>query len=357
MKRVTMTDIAREAGVSKNTVSLALRNDSQIPPRTRERIQRIADDMGYQRNPIVAHLMTQLRSGQNAGPKATLALINANKDKFAFQQHPTIPTYVAGCKRRAQHLGYTFDTFWLHDPELDGERLNRILHARGIRGIIIVGLMNTNRLPRAFAPTWDAYPCVVTGVRTREPALPFACTDHHIIALRAFEKALELGYQRPALVLDKTIDDLVEGRFTAGYQIGQSSLPQRKRLKPFYQVTAAKSDPSLFKQWLDREKPDVIFTLYNVVRLWLSNLNFRVPEDIGLIQLEWRKDRPEWSGMKQHNDHAGEAAVDMVISMIHSGEVGVPEYPKATLIGGSWTDGTTTRSLIQSIEAERQLAN
>lgn len=35
MKRVTMTDVARRAGVSKNTVSLALRNDPQIPEATR----------------------------------------------------------------------------------------------------------------------------------------------------------------------------------------------------------------------------------------------------------------------------------------------------------------------------------
>ncbi len=35
----TMTDIARRAGVSKNTVSLALRHDPQIPAATRARIR------------------------------------------------------------------------------------------------------------------------------------------------------------------------------------------------------------------------------------------------------------------------------------------------------------------------------
>jgi Transcriptional regulators len=343
MKRISMNDIAREAAVSKNTVSLALRNDPQIPERTRMRIQKIADKLGYQRNPIVANLMAQLRSDSNSGPRATLALINANADRHALKEHPTIPTYVAGCKRRAKHMGYSFDTFWLHDPELNTERLNRILKARGIRGIIVVGLMNTNHLPDDYMPTWESYPCVVTGVRTRQPALPFACTDHHIIALRAFEHALELGYQRPGLVLDKTIDALVEGRFTAGYQIGQSRLPAANRLKPFYDVTSSQSALEQFAKWLAREKPDVIFTLYNVVRQWLKALNYSVPEDIGLIQLEWREDRPEWAGMNQHNDRAGEAAVDMVISMIHSGESGVPEFPRATLIGGTWTDGITVK--------------
>jgi LacI family transcriptional regulator len=340
-----MSDIGLQAGVSKNTVSLALRNDPQIPESTRRRIQGIAAALGYQRNPVVAQLMAQLRSDAFSGSKATLALINAHTDLDAFNNHPTIPTYVSGCKSRAAHLGYGLDPFWLHDPDLNGERLNRIFKARGIRGIVVVGLMNSNRLPERFSQTWENYPCVVTGVRTRQPALSFACTDHHIIALRAFEKAVELGYRRPGLVLDETIDHLVEGRFTAGYRIGQNALPRKDRLNPFYQVLAAKTNPLLFRRWLDKEKPDVIFTLYNSVRAALESFGYRIPDDIGLIQLEHRDDRPEWAGMNQHNGHAGEAAVDMVIGMMHSGESGVPSFPRATLIGGTWVDGKTVKPM------------
>jgi len=344
MKRVTMTDIARKAGVSKNTVSLALRNNRQIPDVTRRRIRKIAGEMGYRRDPVVAHLMARLRSDAARVPKATLALINANEDREALTAHPTIPTYVGGCRTRAAHLGYGLDTFWLHDPELNGTRLNRILKARSIRGVILVGLMHSNRLPESFSQTWECFPCVVTGVLTRQPALSFASTDHHIIALRAFEKALDLGYRRPGLVLDATIDHLVEGRFTAGYRTGQNTLPAARRLKPFYPSGSSGTIPAAFRQWLEKEKPDVILTLYNSVRSWLEGLGLRVPADIGLIQLEHRRDRPDWAGMNQHNELCGEAAVDMVVGMIHSGESGVPPFPRATLIGGSWVDGKTVRS-------------
>ena len=345
MKRVTMSTIGEKAGVSKNTVSLALRNDPQIPEATRQRIKQIADELGYQRNPTVAHLMAELRSGSNTGLKASLALLNANQDKQAFSRHPTIPTYVEGCQRRAKLMGYSLDNFWLHDPDLDGRRLHQILKARGIRGVVIVGLMHSNRLPQAFNEIWENYPCVVTGVRTRKPALSFACTDHHIIALRAFENALARGYQRPGLVLDQKIDQLVEGRFTAGYRIGQTALPPQQRLIPFNRVVEAKENLSLFQEWFTREKPDVIFTLYNQVYDWMEALGYSIPEQVGLIQLEHRAAAPEWAGMSQHNDVCGEAAIDMVISMIHSGESGVPPYPRATLISGSWVDGKTVRPL------------
>lgn len=342
-KKVTMADIAREVALSKNTVSLALRNDPQIPESTRKRINACAERMGYQRNPVVAHLMAELRASAETNPTATLALINVNEDGQALASHPTIPTYVFGCKTRANRLGYGIDTFWLHDPELNSKRLHQILKARSIRGIILVGLMNQNQLPPDYGDIWNQYPCVVTGVRTRQPALPFACSDHHILTLRAFEKAIELGYRRPALVLDRTIDQLVEGRFTAGYQIGQNSIPRSQRIKPFYHVKEATQNPALFKNWLEQSNPDVIFTLYNVVRTWLQQCHKKIPEDIGLIQLEWRTDHPEFAGMNQHNDRVGEAAVDMVVSMIHNGEYGVPAYPRATLIGPTWVHGSTVR--------------
>lgn len=339
-----MLDVARTAGVSKNTVSLALRNDPQIPPATQKRIAKIAGDLGYTKNPTVGHLMAQLRAGAAKGHKATLALINANEDREAFRRHPTIPNYVAGCRRAAARQGYSLDEFWLHDPRLDGARLVRILRARKIRGAVIAGLMESNQLPARFRSLWESFPCVVTGVRTRDPALSFCCTDHHILALRAFEKALELGYRRPGLVLDDVIDHLVEGRFTAGVLIGQQALPRKQRVAPFYQVTQARENTGLFRAWFEKEKPDVILTLYHAVRRWIEDAGWKVPERIGLIQLEWREDHPDWAGMHQHNDEGGEAAVEMVIGMIHNHEHGVPLFPRATLIGSTWMNGSTILS-------------
>ncbi|MFT4176744.1 MAG: LacI family DNA-binding transcriptional regulator [Luteolibacter sp.] len=343
MRKISMLDVAKEAGVSKNTVSLALRNDPQIPIATRRRIGEIAKKMGYTRNPTVGHLMAQLRSGVSTGHQATLALVNAHSDANAFQTHPTIPNYVAGCHRGAEQQGYSLDEFWMHDPELDGERLVRIMRARRIRGAIITGLMNHNQLPERFRPLWETFSCVVTGVRTRAPALSFSCVDHHMLALRAFEKAIELGYSRPALVLDEVIDNLVQRRFSAGVFVAQMALPKKQRVTPFYNVSGAREKPELFYAWLDKEKPDVILTLYHVVHRWLTEAGWKIPEDIGLIQLEWRKDHADWAGMHQHNEEVGEAAVDMLIGMLHSNEYGVPVFPRATLIGSTWIDGGTVR--------------
>jgi DNA-binding LacI/PurR family transcriptional regulator len=337
-----MAEIASAAGVSKNTVSLALRESPRISAETRRRIAEIAESMGYRLNPTVAHLMAQLRQNRSPGFQATLAMINACEAADAFTTHPTIPRYVHGCRKRALQLGYQLDEFWLHEPAMPLARWQSIFRARNIRGIVIVGLMQQNRLPSALAPLWDEFPAVVTGVRTRDPALSFSCSDHHTLALEAFEKAIALGYRRPALVLDGVIDKLIDGRFSAGFLTGQNRLvPMRRRTRPFYEVAAARENLAVFSEWLEQNKPDVIFTLYHELRHWLEQLGMNVPADIGLIQYEWRCDHGDWAGMEQRNDLVGEAAMDMLISMVHHNERGVPENPRATMIGCQWVDGTT----------------
>jgi LacI family transcriptional regulator len=340
-----MAEVAKALGISKNTVSLALRGSSRVAAETRERITQKAEKMGYRVNPTVAHLMAQLRQSRAPGYQATLAIINAHRKPDSFTRHATIPAYVDGCRRRAQQLGYQLDEFWLYEPGMTVARWRSIFNARNIRGIIVVGLMQRNRLPAHMAELWEEFPTVVTGVRTRDPALSFACSDHHALALEAIEKAIRLGYQRPALVLDRVIDDLTEGRFTAGFLTGQSRLvADSKKTVPFYDVAAARGDPVVFSNWLKANQPDVIFTLYHEVKRWLIELNLRIPEDIGLIQYEWRPDHADWAGMDQRNDLVGEAALDMIASMVQHNQRGVPSQARATMIGSRWIDGRTTRS-------------
>lgn len=343
MPTVTMAHVARELGLSKNAVSLALRRDPQIPAPTRERVLAAARKLGYTLNPVVSQLMSELRRPGERRRSHALALINAYPSRDALRRHPTIPTYVEGCRRRATFHGYGLDPFWLHDPDLDGPRLNRILRARGIRGVIVVGTMDDPHLPEPFRETWAAHACVVTGVRTHDPTLSFCCVDHHALVLEAMENVRRLGYQRPALAIDRGIDRLVDGRFSAGMMIAQQAIPRGQRTATFHDVERARAEPALFHRWLAREKPDVILTLYKAVRRWVEGCGLRVPKDIGLVQLEHLRDHADWAGMDQHNDLTGEAAVDMVIGLLHNHEVGIPAHPRATLVEASWVPGPTVR--------------
>jgi LacI family transcriptional regulator len=115
------------------------------------------------------------------------------------------------------------------------------------------------------------------------------------------------------------------------------------RIPGFHTVEAARADQTMFASWLRTHKPDVLFTLYNFVRPWVEALGLQVPRDIGVIQLELRRGTEDWAGMDQHNDLTGEAAIDMLVGMLHNNEIGTPAYPRATLISGTWVPGKTVR--------------
>lgn len=341
MKHVSMTDVARCVGVSKNAVSLALRNDPQIPESTRQRVRQAATELGYTANPVVSELMAELRKGSQAKYRHNFALINGNQDSDSFLKHPTIPDYVMGCRRRAAQLGYGLDEFWLHDPDLGAERLKSILRARGIRGALVIGMMKENRLPPSFDTLWSGFAAVVTGVRTHAPTLSFACVDHHALVIEAMERIYERGIRRPALVIEGVIDRLVGGRFTAAFEYAVKSLPPANRLAPFLKVDANRESPEVFSDWLVKRRPDAILTLHTVVEEWVTAAGLRIPQDIGLVQLECRRGCGDWAGMEQHNDLTGEAAVDLVVSLTTAGKEPLSHSPRGILITPTWKDGRT----------------
>ena len=54
--RATINDIARQAGVSKTTVSFAFNNPSKISQETYARIMSIAQELGYVPDPVARTL-------------------------------------------------------------------------------------------------------------------------------------------------------------------------------------------------------------------------------------------------------------------------------------------------------------
>ena len=81
MKYTTIIDIAQALGISKSTVSRALRGDKQnVSKETRERILAMAKKMGYTRNELAVNLRKQ--STRTIG----------NADSFLYEFHYLCPT-------------------------------------------------------------------------------------------------------------------------------------------------------------------------------------------------------------------------------------------------------------------------
>lgn len=98
MKRVTIADVAKKAGVSKSTVSYALSNKRSISEETRIRIQSAIDELGYRPNAVAKQLRMQ-EMGKRIG--FVLPLVTTELTRLEIK-------FIAGASRVTNQLGYIF---------------------------------------------------------------------------------------------------------------------------------------------------------------------------------------------------------------------------------------------------------
>jgi LacI family transcriptional regulator len=334
--RATLQDVADRAGVHRSTVALALREHPRIPVATRRRIQAIAKKVGYQLNPLVAALMQARRTGRPV-KHVSLAYVTNYPTRYGWRpQHHDRPDFFPGAVLRAKDFGYKLEHFWLAEPGMTPERFGEILRARSIHGLII------GRLPpgqHELALDWSRFSTVALGMTLRSPKLHHVTENHFETAWTAMQQCIDRGYRRVGFVYSEANDSpRVGDRWHGAYLCQQERFPAQQRLP---MCPGMPTDEATFVQWFKAHRPDALLVnhIAPVIR-WLTNLRVRIPQDVGLVELE---DRPENNGAGVYYDPSkiGGLAVEMLIGLMHRNETGVPANPHEVLLTGEWREGVT----------------
>jgi DNA-binding LacI/PurR family transcriptional regulator len=218
-------------------------------------------------------------------------------------------------------------------------RLAKILQARNIRGVLVIGSDLGRVIRDDLDPIWKQSAAIIMGVRPLHPQLSFASNDQFSTTVQAIRQILELGYERPGLCLMSLVNDWVERRFSGGFHACRELLRPENCIPGFAFLPDAEAR---FKAWVKQHRPDVIVTVHIEILAWVKSMGLRVPEDIGIVHLD-KTPEMEWAGMEQHNRDVGRAAVDMLIGQLHRNEYGVPPFQKGTFVTSSWIFGPTVR--------------
>lgn len=342
-----MGAVAKEAGVAKSTVSLALRNDPRVAEAQRRRIQKLASKMGYQTNALVARLMAEMRRARKQRHVATLAVINAIPLEHAHKKISHMENLVDGIRQRSEQLGYTLDHFLLLDPKVRPDRLARILQARGIQGVAIYGIWNESDL-HGCQPIWDQFPCVTIGFRLKTPPLNFVEIDHYASAMSACDRLRSLGYQRTGIVLTQWLDEVMEHRLIAGYRssfrVGEEHAPILLLDNPDPDGRTLAKSKRRFFEWIRKYRLDSFICISKYLLDWVKEMGIGVPKEMGAILLDLpREFRGIAAGMETPQEWSGMIAVDMLVGQIHRSERGVPAFQRGTLVESQWRPGPTVR--------------
>ncbi len=196
---VTMSDVAAAAGVAQSTVSRIL-NDTPAPisvsDETRERVRRIARELGYRPHPIA-------RALRGAPTMLLGAIVRDITDHFFAG---AIEALSLECKAR----GYSVVLGHARATEDEALRLTAVLEARQCDAIALLGDFTAEQ--RLVDDLHGAHARVVGVWHGAAAALPFPTVgvDNHAGVLAAVSHLAELGHTRIGYVGGPSLGDQKE---------------------------------------------------------------------------------------------------------------------------------------------------
>jgi LacI family transcriptional regulator len=333
----TLRTLARDLGLSRTTVSDALRGSARVDPRTAERVRRAAEAAGYRRNPLAGALMSELRRSRGGEFRGVLAAVDfheAQRPEGAAAYHGKL---AQGLGERAAELGFKLERFTAGTEGLSVPRLGSILQSRGISA---VALLPSWVPPDLSALDWTHFTGVYTDYLIERPRLHAVCSDQYRSLLGALRQLRARGYRRPGLYLQRRQDERLQFRWSAAFRAFQETLPRADRTRPL--VVEAYAQPA-FTTWFQRERPDVVLSHHSPAIGWMEAAGARLPKTHGFACLNLDMAGRPCAGLDLQPSLLGARAAELLIAQLQRNETGIPAWPSTTMISARWTEGPTLR--------------
>ncbi len=339
-RRPTLKDVAREAGFHVTTISLALRNHASIPEATRTRIKAIADQLGYEVNPVFHALSRFRKSGRVRAPAPRIAYIENYGASTGFQRSVHMQQILEGARRQAGVLGYELDLLSLGEDDMDAHAIAAHLAEHTITGIVIGAFIPGFA---ELALNWDDYSVVKIHSRHTEPDVTVVANDQLREVRLAFRRLTALGYKRIGLAIGRADEDGCGHRHSAGFLMEQATVPLEQRVPPLMFSYYASSEmlAGTLGRWVRRHDIDVVMCNWKNTREMLETTGLSVPDQVAWACLCLTSADPQTAGMRPNLDLVGERAVSILVSKLKSTERGTPEFPSSIYVQSSWQDGAS----------------
>lgn len=329
---VTLKEVAARARVSLATVSYALRHHPKIPAETQQRVAEVARGLGYRPNPRVASLMAHIRGGQARAHRERIAFVWVHTTREQARENPFLKNVFAGARERATQMGFALEEFWTNDPGITDQRLEQILRARGIVGVVL-SPVTTAETAITLGWDWRHFSAAVIGNVTWTPELHHA-GHHHFLAMRmALAELAKLGYERPAALIESTVHERNKHAYLASFLAHHSRPAAARKLVR----VVARGDAHDLGPWLRGTRADALIVshtdLLDLPGVATGARALRLPR----VTLYWADETPrDIGGIDQCQDRVAGHAIDLVAAQLNANETGVPDLPRIMLFPGKW---------------------
>ena len=327
-KRVTIKQVAKEAGVSTQTVSRVTNNRPDVAPETRQRVLDVIERLGYQPSALARSLIRQ-RSH-------TLGVVSAGLKYIGPSRA------LSGITAQAELMGYSLLLKEL--PEFDTSDVEPILDAllaRQVDGIIWavaeVGSNHdwlTNRLYDVPAP-------IVFLTMQQRPDLSIVSVDNHLGGRIATEYLLQQGYRHIGHIAGP-LDWWESRQRKAGWQDALSEIHVYAGDVQWVEGNwSSESGEKAIRQLLDQyPEMDAVFVANDQMALSVLQVacrrGLRVPRDLAVVGFDGIPESaffwPPLTTVKQDLHRLGCIAVEQALQAIEAHQEANSEYEPRTIL-------------------------
>jgi DNA-binding LacI/PurR family transcriptional regulator len=340
---VTITDVAREAGVSPSTVSYALSGKRSISASTRERIDGAIERLGF-----IAH------AGARALATSQTMVIGLftqfHPDEFA----PAMLQYILPVSDTSREFGYDI----LLVTEADGTAaLRRVTSSGMVDGVVLLDVTHEDR--RLPTLRESALPGALVGLPKHTEGLDVFDLDFGESARMLVDHLHALGHEE--IVIVSPPKHVFERGGAYGWRFRDAALERAARyglqMHPYFGESRQPAIGMSINAILDARPDATALIVHNDATIAalpavLSTRGTRVPEDLSVVSL-YSKDFGRafslpYTAVESSPDQLGHLAVRQLVRRIGSPELA--GAPVTRFIAPELTDRGSTR------EPERRAA-
>ena len=184
--RISIRDVAKEAGVSVATVSMVLNENPRISRATHIRVQRVIDNMGYRPNRLAQSLSSRFT-------QVLAVMLPPLRHAFADAYFGEI---LSGISDRAGKLGHKLLIEQAKPQYIKEGKHIELYERRFVDGVLCVGFNEKH----TFLTDLRQYPMILVDNRFGDGMLDYVHCDYRLGAKQAMNCLLQLGHRNIGMI-------------------------------------------------------------------------------------------------------------------------------------------------------------
>ena len=273
---ITIHDVAKKAGVSIATVSRTINNNYPVKKETREKIEKVIEELGYKPNEIARSLI--LKSTSSVG------IVVPGITNLFF------PTIVEEINRMLVSKGFTMSLYSTEgDPKMEKVVIDNII-SRNMDGIIAIDPSMENLENNYYSDLCKKTPTIIINGNTNKYKCNFVSYDEEVGTKEAFQYLLELGHSEISFVRgDRSLSyDLKEKLYREFVRDNNLEFENVISVGRGNSLQVVEKTGEIFGEFLNSEdRGTAVFTCNDLMAVGVMNacnrLKIKVPEEMSVI--------------------------------------------------------------------------